>query len=79
MTLLLGETPGAARTEPAAAEVGAAGGKPPPSLLRFSAHLLLFLQLLIPDGGGLQPGGTLYFHLNKVGRCRLKPVFAYTE
>ena len=40
--------------------------KPPPGLLRFAAHLLLFLQALLPDGGGLAPGGSLHFHLNKV-------------
>ena len=35
-------------------------------MLRFAAHLLLFLQALLPDGGGLAPGGSLHFHLNKV-------------
>ena len=43
-----------------------AEAKPPPGLLRFAAHLLLFLQALLPDGGGLAPGGSLHFHLNKV-------------
>jgi hypothetical protein len=35
---------------------GGVAGKPPPGLLRFAAHLLLFLQALLPDGGGLQVG-----------------------
>ena len=39
---------------------------PPPGLLRFAAHLLLFLQTALPEGGGLQAGGALHFHLNKV-------------
>ena len=38
----------------------------PPSLLRFAAHLLLFLQALLPDGGGLAPGGALYARVNRV-------------
>ena len=50
----------------ASAGVGGSGRKPPPGLLRFAVHLLLFLQALLPDGGGLQPGGSLHFHLNKV-------------
>jgi nuclear pore complex protein Nup107 len=35
-------------------------------LTRFVAHALLFLESMLPDGGGLSPGGELYFHLNKV-------------
>ena len=35
-------------------------------LTRFTAHALLFLESLLPEGGGLSPGGELYFHLNKV-------------
>ena len=37
-----------------------------PELLRFAAHLLLFLRELLPDGGGLQPDGSLDRHLNAV-------------
>ena len=44
----------------------ASASSPPPGLLRFAAHLLLFLQTALPDGGGLQAGGALHFHLNKV-------------
>ena len=39
---------------------------PAGALLRSGAHLLLFLQALLPDGGGLNPGGALHFHLNRV-------------
>jgi len=35
-------------------------------LTRFTAHALLFLESLLAEGGGLSPGGELYFHLNKV-------------
>ena len=43
-----------------------AAAPPPAPLLRSGAHLLLFLQALLPDGGGLNPGGALHFHLNRV-------------
>ena len=39
---------------------------PPPGLLRFAAHMLLFLQTALPEGGGLAPSGALHFHLNKI-------------
>ena len=45
---------------------GVPSAPPPPGLLRFAAHMLLFLQTALPEGGGLQPGGALHFHLNKV-------------
>ena len=35
-------------------------------LTRFVAHALLFLESLLAEGGGLSPGGELYYHLNKV-------------
>lgn len=37
-----------------------------PGLTRFVAHALLFLESLLDEGGGLSPGGELYYHLNKV-------------
>lgn len=37
-----------------------------PGLTRFVAHALLLLESLLPEGGGLSPGGELYYHLNKV-------------
>ena len=59
------EAPEAERVE---ADISGKGpsSPPPPGLLRFAAHMFLFLQTALPEGGGLQPGGALHFHLNKI-------------
>ncbi len=48
------------------ADAAKAGGRPDARMLRLGAHLLIWLQGVLPDGGGFSPSGPLFYDLNQV-------------